>query len=422
MIVARVSQQSYRDYMAEHFFGPLGFTSARWDKEAVERAHLALSYAKEEDGSLHPDPDPPPMGVGEAHGGLYLSAHDLGKYVAWQLRAEPPRSSPGDGVLSRRALRESQELGRLFSLSAGPAAETSRFAAHAQANAIGLAWHAYTSCENARVVYHGGLIEHYGTEVYFLPELGVGVFAMSNLAPVDLGSIIRTVLSWLTASQALVPREKRATSAPELETALARLLEVKDEWDDVKYRAMLSAGHQERITKEREQRELEEYTELHGRCTRGPMLRYENPNVATYLLQCERGRLEMALYLEPKTGLIDGFIGHSFQVEPSREGERAAKRALDFLVRKPRPKLDGVFAEEHFPPAHLDRLSAEIASGKSCKLGEFVERDGNGWQQFRLACSQGPKRILALRLSDEEPKLIRDLTIQRTGGGACVEK
>jgi hypothetical protein len=50
------------------------------------------------------------------------------------------------------------------------------------------------------------------------------------------------------------------------------------------------------------------------------------------------------------------------------------------------------------------------------------ERDGNGWQQFRLACSQSPKRILALRLSDEEPKLIRDLTIQRTGGGACVEK
>lgn len=422
MMVARVSKESYRDYMAKHFFAPLGLTSARWDKGSVDAKHLALSYSRGEDESFVADPDPNPLGVGDSHGGLYLSARDMGRYVAWQLSAYPPRNDPQDGVLARSSLREAQEPGRLISLSAGPAAEASRWAAQAQANAIGFAWHSFSSCDYAHVVYHGGLIEHYGAEMYMLPTLGVGVFAMANFAPVDLGSINRAVLGWLSASGALVPREKRPLSAPELETALARLLEVQASWDEAKYRAMLSVGHQQRITKEREQRELSEYTKLHGQCRAGPMLHYDNPNVATYLLDCERARFEMALYLEPKTGLIDGFVGHSFGVEAIAGSARAAKRALAFLTKKPRPALDGLFAEKHFPPAHLDRLASEVASGGQCELGAPTERDGNGWQHFELSCSRGPSRTLAIRFSDDDPKLIQELTILRAPGGPCAEK
>jgi hypothetical protein len=346
----------------------------------------------------------------------------MARYLAWQLAAEPPRNDPEDGVLARSSLREAQQLARLISLSAGPAAETSRWLASAQASAIGLAWHGFSSCDQAHVVYHGGLIEHYGTEVLFLPELGVGVFAMSNFAPVNLGSITHTVLAWLDASGALLPREKRPTSAPALDTALARLLEVQAHWDEAKYRAMLSAGHQERITKEREQRELAEYTELHGQCSAGPIVHYGNQNVARYLLECERARLEMALYLEPKTGLIDGFIGHSSDVPAVPGSEQAARQALALLAKRPRPDPHQLFAEEQFPPAQLDRLAVELASGGGCQLAEPIERDGNGWQRFNLSCSAGPKRVLAIRLSDEGPKLIHELTIQRAVSGRCAEK
>jgi hypothetical protein len=305
-----------------------------------------------------------------------------------------------------------------------PARPDSRWVANAEASTVGLSWHGYSSCDFDRVVFHNGLVHTYASDAVFLPEFGVGVFVFANSAPSDVGRVRRELLLKLQATGALVRRDKRAPRAPRLEHALAQLLDVYNhsQWDSAKYAAMLSEGHKQNITEEREHQEINEYRELHGACQAGAVLEYSSKNVARFLLDCEKARLEMALYLNPETGLIDGFVGHSSGVEPFPPALMGAKAALELMNRWDEAGAEKLFSDKFGDLSGLERLLASFAEVEPCTLGALIERDGNRWQRFRVSCQSGPGWVMALHLEDADPTRVDGFSLAPTRAGACAER
>ncbi|HEY6724449.1 MAG TPA: serine hydrolase domain-containing protein, partial [Polyangiaceae bacterium] len=420
IVIARVSGVPYRQYLQEHVFGPLGLASATWDAASVPPGRLARPHKLDGSKTFQVDPKEEVFGVRESGGGLYISGRDFGRFLAWQLGAQPPGQDTPEVGLARASRREAQQPGRFTGFSVQPPRAGAPWVANAEASAVGLSWHGYSNCDYDYVVFHNGLVHTYATDSAFLPRFGVGVFAFANSAA-DVGRLRRELLDKLKQTGALAPREQRPLETSKLDRALAQLLEVYDTWDEDKYQAMLSEQHKRNITQEREQQELSEYRELHGTCRSGRMLHYTSQNVARYLLDCDRARLEMALYLNPESALIDGFVGYSSGVEAPPEVSRAAKKALGLLNVWNQKAFEQLVTRK-IDSGGARALSEQLKSVAPCALGELLERDGNRWHRFRATCNSGPPRILALHLDDADSRHVDGLTLTPVSGGACAEK
>ncbi len=422
LILSRVVDAPYRDIMKEQLFEPLALESAVWDASAVPRAHLARPHKRDAAGRWVVDPKDEALGAREPGGGLYISGRDFARFLAWQLAAHPPGSEePGDPV-RRSTRRESHQMGRLTGFGVSRASGDSPYVANGEASFVGLSWHGYETCEFDHVVFHNGLVHSFASDAALLPEYGVGVFVFTNSAPADMGSLRRDLLERLRKSGGLSRRQLTASRAPRLEAALTRLLDVYNDWDPQKYSAMLSESHKRSITEQREREEFEEYRELHGKCSAGPMLHYENRNEARYLLSCQKARLEMALYLNPESGLIDGFVGHSSGVPAIQGGREAAERLVARLGDFDADRFGELLAPKFDAVPRARVLARELASQGPCELGELIERDGNRWQRFQLVCKKGPLRTLALHLLDEDHSLVDGFSVEAPRPGPCAEK
>lgn len=420
IVIARVSGVPYRHYLREHVFEPVGLASATWDAASVPAGRLALPHKLDDKKTFQVDPKEEVFGVREASGGLYISGRDFARFLAWQLGAQPPGQEAREVGLARASRREAQQSGRFTGFSVQPPRTGAPWVANAEASAVGLSWHGYSNCDFDYVVFHNGLVHTYATDSAFLPRYGVGVFAFSN-SGADVGRLRRELLEKLKRTGALTPREQRPLDTSRLDTALGQLLDVYNTWDENKYQAMLSEQHKRNITQEREQVELSEYRELHGACRSGRMLHYTSQNVARYLLDCDRARLEMALYLNSENALIDGFVGHSLGVQPPPEVSRAAKKAIALLnVWKQKDFVELVTRKVDTGSARA--LSDQLQSVGSCSLGELLERDGNRWYRFRVTCKSGPPRVLAIHLDDADNTHVDGLALTPVSGGPCAEK
>ncbi|HEU5074083.1 MAG TPA: serine hydrolase domain-containing protein [Polyangiaceae bacterium] len=420
-VIARVSGMPYRQYVQEHVFTPLGLTSATWDAASVPPGRLALPHKLDDHKVFQIDPKEEVFGAREAGGGLYISGRDFGRFLAWQLGAQPAGQDSEEVGLVRASRREAQQPGRFTGFNVQPARAGAPWVANAEASAVGLSWHGYSNCDFDYVVFHNGLVHTYATDAAFLPRFGVGVFAFAN-STADVGRLRRELLEKLKLTGALAAREQRPLETARLEQALAQLLDVYGTWDEHKYQAMLSEGHKQKITQAREQQELDEYRQLHGACRSARMLHYTSQNAARYLLDCERARLEMALYLNPLSGLIDGFIGYSSGVQAPPEVARAAKRALELLNVWNQRAFERLLAPKADAGSGTRALSDQVQAFGPCSLGELLERDGNRWHRFRVTCKSGPARILGVHLDDADRTRIDGLTLAPVSGGPCAEK
>jgi CubicO group peptidase (beta-lactamase class C family) len=377
VVVERVAKVSYRDYLTKHFFQPLAMSSAAWERGKVPSARLAVSY-EPKDGALSRVPEHEQLGIGEASGGLYLSTADLGRWIGWQLSAYPPRNAKESGPLSRASVREMHDATGGVQVRVGsPAFSTlESWVAEPWAGGWTLGWNRTGLCDFEQLVEKNGLVDYYHAEVGFFPNEGVGLVVLANTGFVNKLKVraFYDVLKLLRETGGLARRVRIAHKARALDRALERFLAIMSSWDERGYQAMLTEGHKSRVPMDKEKKELEGYTALHGRCRAGSMVRFDSPEQVRYRLECERGHLELELSV--LDGLIAGFTGYSTDVEPEPKAFATAQAALS--KRKPR----------------------------TCKLGKFKERDGFGWHRFELTCERGRASVLALQLDDAgEPKL-----------------
>jgi CubicO group peptidase (beta-lactamase class C family) len=175
-VVANVSQQPYKDYVATSLLGPLGMTSSGYDVAMAPAERRALGY-RWEDGAWRPEPDMEHGAFG-AMGGLQTSASDYAKYVAWLLSAWPPRDGADAGPVRRASVRELGQGSNFPQFRQRPSG--SGVDPCSQAAAYGMGWWVAVDCDLGMTLSHGGGYPGYGSHVLLLPDYGVGIFAFAN--------------------------------------------------------------------------------------------------------------------------------------------------------------------------------------------------------------------------------------------------
>ena len=110
-------------------------------------------------------------------GGLLTTATDLGKYVAFHLSAWPPRDDAETGPVRRSSVREMSHMWTPSNLTAS----VSGGKLEAVEAGYGYGLRISTDCRFEHIVGHGGGLPGFGSYMMWLPDYGVGMFAMANL-------------------------------------------------------------------------------------------------------------------------------------------------------------------------------------------------------------------------------------------------
>ena len=110
-------------------------------------------------------------------GGLLTTATDLGKYVAFHLSAWPPRDDEDAGPVRRASVREMAHLWTPSNLTA----RLVNGKLQASETGYGFGLRVTSDCRFEHIVAHGGGLPGFGSYMAWLPDYGVGMFAMATL-------------------------------------------------------------------------------------------------------------------------------------------------------------------------------------------------------------------------------------------------
>jgi CubicO group peptidase (beta-lactamase class C family) len=134
-------------------------------------------------------------------GGLWTSARDLSKYVAFLMAAYPARDEQETGPIRRASAREMQQAWRPTSSRAFRRSVDGPLELGVSAYGYGLS--NSTDCRYGTAVSHGGGLPGYGSLMLWLPEHGVGLIGMTNRTYTSPGQVIRRGIEVLHGTGAL---------------------------------------------------------------------------------------------------------------------------------------------------------------------------------------------------------------------------
>jgi D-alanyl-D-alanine-carboxypeptidase/D-alanyl-D-alanine-endopeptidase len=198
-VVSNLARTNYSNYITESFLRPLGMTNSGWDFAAIPAARRAQGYRWENDGWL----EEPVLGPGEfgAMGGLITTANDYARYVAWLLNAWPPRDGPEDALLKRSSVREITRPAN-YAIVQPPVEPTGC----ARSASYGYGVIPFSDCILGFHFGHSGGLPGYGSNVLFMPDRGVAVFAFANRTYAPASRAVRDAANALVQSGAFPPR------------------------------------------------------------------------------------------------------------------------------------------------------------------------------------------------------------------------
>ena len=171
-IITNVSRTDYASYVRKTVFAPLGMTATTYEVNDVPIATRAVGY-RWENGAWAEEPTMKHGAFG-AMGGITTTANDYAKWIGYLLSAWP--AAEGDAK-AKQTIRAMQYGGGLIHRRNRPGKE----GANCRINGVyaaGLV--AADDCVLGPVLFHGGGFPGYGSHMLLIPDLGIGVFALSN--------------------------------------------------------------------------------------------------------------------------------------------------------------------------------------------------------------------------------------------------
>jgi hypothetical protein len=403
-IVANVSRRPYAEYMASQILAPLGMTASYWEAADVPADRMAHGYRGTRDAWVRETP----LGHGAfgAMGGLWTSGTDLARYVAYMLSAWPPRDEAERGPVRRASMREMQQAQRAAAFSARRATPDAPL--EAQAASYGFGLRTTTDCRFRLAVAHSGGLPGYGSNMTWLPEYGVGVFALANVTYAPASRITRMMIDALHATGALEPR-RLPPSAPlhEARDAIVAFLNDPSE-------SHLAAIAADNIALDRpiadRVAEARHLREALGACRADDEIRAPNWLRGTFRAVCERGWVDVRYTLAPTQP-------PRVQVLDLREG-----RPLDAgLRRRLETVLDGApadaFASEEAHARYVRSADAARAQYGDCRLGEPLGGDGRRTARVGVRCERGDL-VAAVRV--DAGGRLREAVLEPAPDATCV--
>ena len=267
-------------------------TASTLNSSDVPADRRALGYRRLPDGSYADEP-PLPHGAFGAMGGLFTSASDLGKYVAFQLSAWPPRDDEDPGPVRRSSVREMNHLWRTSNLAA------SRPAGKLQADVSGYGYGLRISadCRFDHIVGHGGGLPGYGSYMAWLPNHGVGIFAMTNLTYAGPARPISEAWDALLATGGL--RRRELPAAPILTQTRDSIVKLWKSWDSTEIKKIAAMNLLLDIPEQQRQQEIRQLKSEVGECSSISPVIPENWLRGQFNMTCEKGTVGVFFTLAP---------------------------------------------------------------------------------------------------------------------------
>ena len=406
-IVGNVSGVPYGDYIRSQILSPLGMTATYWDTKDVPADGLANGYRRT--GDTWVKETPLPHGAFGAMGGLYTSAEDLARYVAFMLSAWPPRDGAETGPVRRSSVREMQQGQRHAGLAVFRQQPDAPLTVRTSAYAYGLGF--TQDCRFRMTVAHGGGLPGFGSSMMWLPEYGVGAIVLANVTYANAGSVARGMLDKLAATGGLQPRRLPASSA--LLSTRATLTSLVNSWNDAAFEAAAADNLLlDRPLAER-RAEAEKFNAALGTCAPDGDIEAENWLRGSFRLKCERGWLTTSFTLAPT---MPPRIQYLSFVE-GRPMAPALKAAADTVVGAINKRDDaGLTTAPKVDRAMLIRqVKAFAADYGTCTVGNTLDGDGGTRARVRLACERGQADLSVTAAADGTLE-----TVALRGAEPCV--
>lgn len=411
-VVARASGRPYKDYVRDEILKPLGMNSSTFDMAAVPREHVARGYRWEDNVWK----DEPILAHGSfgSMGGLWTTARDLARWVAFQMSAFPPRDEAERGPVRRSSAREMQQASR-----AQPAFVL-RNAVDAPLqltlSSYGYGLRISQDCSFNYIVEHGGGLPGYGSLMRWLPEYGVGLIGMANLtyAP-GWGGLFNDTLAALDRTGALRPRVVQPS--PALVSAQKDVSELIMKWDDALATRIAADNLFLDVSADVRAARLRTLATTLGACQAASAIEPENALRGRWRMTCERGWLDVNITLAPTTRPRVQLINVQSTLPPDTEMTKAVE-AIAKLIGSWDAKTVETLAAPGFDVEKMRRQIAAMSSWGTCKVGETLGGDGSRSSVVRFTCERG---MVAARLAlDPATRRLTNLDLVPTREQRCV--
>ena len=291
-IVTKASGVPYDEYVRSRILAKLKMNSSTFRFADVPAAQRAIGYRLRPDGTYLEEP-PLAQGVFGSAGGLLTDAQDLGRYVAFHLSAWPPRDAPDDGPVRRSSVREMSHLWTPANLN------VRRQGGVLQATESGYGYGLRVSidCRFEHIVAHGGGLPGFGSYMAWLPDYGVGIFAMATLTYSGPSEPINHAWDVMLRSAGLQRREVPAS--PLLTEMRGHIISLWKHWDDAEAKQISAMNFLIDARASQRRAEIQKLKDEVGECAdAGPVIA-ENWLRGQFNLTCTHGTVGAFFTLSP---------------------------------------------------------------------------------------------------------------------------
>jgi hypothetical protein len=357
--------------------------SSTFEMTSVPREQIAYGY-RHEDNAWKPEPILAHGSFG-AMGGLWTTAPDLARYVAFLMSAFPPRDEAERGPIKRSSAREMQQAWRPSPASAFRATVDAPLQIGVSAYGYGLG--VSQDCRFGHVVGHGGGLPGYGSLMRWLPEYGIGLIGMSNQTYQGFGGLFNDTLTALYKTGALQPRAVQPS--PALLTAQSDVSQLIIKWDESLANKIAADNLFLDVAAEVRSSRWKALAEQHGTCRPASSIKPENALRGEWRMNCDRGWLDVFITLAPTMPPKVQLINISPVMPPDAEMTKAVETIGKLLVAWDAKTVEGLIATG-FDVERMRRQVSAAAPWGSCKVGEPLSGNGTRNSAIRFNCDNGP--------------------------------
>ena len=293
-ILQKITGERYEDYVTSHILRPLGMDHTYFEYARVPGGALAHGYRRingewVEQPMLH-------TGIYGAMGGMITTIEDFAKYTAFQLAAWPSRSGREEGPLKRSSRREMQQPWVFNNLNSDFRYPGGGVCPVVSSYGYGIRW--AKDCKGKTMVGHTGGLPGFGSNWMILPDYGIGVICFANLTYANTSTINMMVLDTLVTLARLRPRLPAAS--PILEQRQKELVALLPDWAGASDSPIFAVNFWQDYFVDSLRAESRALFARVGKIVRVGPLRPENNLRGTFLLEGERGNLEVRFTLTPE--------------------------------------------------------------------------------------------------------------------------
>ena len=291
-VVARASGMPYEKYVRTEILAKLHMDASTLDPSQVPASIRAVGYRLQPDGTYLEEPPLSDGAFGSA-GGMLTTAADLGKYVAFHLSAWPPRDEPETGPVRRSSVREMSHMWTPSNLTA----RSSDGKLQAAEAGYGYGLRISTDCRFEHIVGHGGGLPGFGSYMTWLPDYGVGMFAMASLTYSGPSEPISRALDVMVTAGGL--RRRELPASPILTQMRDHVLNLWKRWDDQEAKQIAAMNLFLDVSAAQRQAEIQKLKDEVGECTAAGPVVPENWLRGQFNLTCGKGIVGVFFTLAP---------------------------------------------------------------------------------------------------------------------------